>query len=517
MPEELHSQQLANDPNRKTHHKVRIWINGKDYALKHVVYALTSFELVAGAQPGTGQITLKDPKREHDFQGGEVVKVEIDDELVWTGYVMTVGRGYWFADYIGTEKVSGRRWDLGLVDLNILFDKLFSYNHTNPATFPDGGGTFPKGVVPVGTTDRQYLIAALKDLDLPLVKPTINTTARVKEHAVIVEGPAKGSLMGAGASFRALLADVAGNVNKAAPGSMVFYIDPRGNLVYTALDTNTAPFSVTDDPVAKPGVAVRALQLQKAIGAIKDDVLVFATDLNPDPASKQSTFKYRHQQNATSIGKYGRFQWAENVPGFLQDTVDARALKILTQEGTPGESATFTCFRPGLLPGQIVTVASHAWGYEKNLPVRSISLHFPIPTLAQWDVQTGFDTNDAWGVIMALRRPPTRGFVPPRFASIHVSPGDPLPSRPPYTMVSEVPRALGGGLYQTSYGYIRYSIAVHAGGLRAATKDGTDQDPPTSNPDELIFWENAPQKGQFKILGETTGKIYVQYHVANNL
>jgi hypothetical protein len=84
-----------------------------------------------------------------------------------------------------------------------------------------------------------------------------------------------------------------------------------------------------------------------------------------------------------------------------------------------------------------------------------------------------------------------------------VSPGDPVPSRPPYTMVTEVAQALSAAvMYQTSYGYIRYSIAVHAGGLRAASKDGTDQDPPASNPDELIFWESSPQKGQFKILGD---------------
>jgi hypothetical protein len=118
---------------------------------------------------------------------------------------------------------------------------------------------------------------------------------------------------------------------------------------------------------------------------------------------------------------------------------------------------------------------------------------------------------------MALRRPPTRGFVPPRFAAVHVNPGDPVPSRPPYTMVTETPKTLGGGMYQTSYGYIRYSIAVHAGGLRAASKDGTDENPPAAIPDELIFWESSPQKGQFKILGSPTGKIYVQYHVANNL
>lgn len=514
MDRELHSQQLLDDPNRKTFAKIRIWINGKDYALKYVVWALTSFEMSAAAQPGTGQITLKDPKREHDFQGGETIKLEIDDELVWTGYVFTIARGYWFADYVGTQEVSGRRWDLGCVDLNILFDKLMSYNHDNPATFPDGGGTFPKGVVPVGTTDRQYLMGALKDLDIPLIKPAINTTTRVKEHAVIIEGPSKGSLMGAGASFRAIMLDVAGNVNKSAPGSMVYYIDPRGYLVYTALDTNTAPFAVTDDPIANPGVAIRGLQLASSIAAIKDDVLIIATELNPDPASKQTAFRYRHQLTAASILKYGRFQYSENVPGFLQDTVDARALKILTQEGTPGQTATFTCFRPGLLPGQIVTIWSRPWQYHGNLPIRAISLTFLTPSFAQWSVQCGFDTNDAWGIIMAMRRPPTRGFVPATFDTVRVAVGDPTPSRPPYTMITETPKDLGGGLYQTSYGYIRYSIAVHAGGLRAASKDGTEAT--ASNPDELIFWESSPQKGQFKILG-APGKIYVSYHVANNL
>jgi hypothetical protein len=66
-------------------------------------------------------------------------------------------------------------------------------------------------------------------------------------------------------------------------------------------------------------------------------------------------------------------------------------------------------------------------------------------------------------------------------------------------------------MYQTSYGYIRYSIAVHVGGLRGISKeDGTSSD-------ELFFWESSPQKGQFKLLTSAKGRIYVQYHVANNI
>jgi hypothetical protein len=500
-----------NDPNVKTFKKIRIWINGADYALKYVVWQLSSFDMAANATPATGQITLKDPKRELDFQGGETVKVEIDDELVWTGYVFTIGRGYWFADYVGSQKVSGRRWDLGLVDLNILFDKLYMYNHAHPDHFPDAGGDFPGGVVPVGTTDRQYLMGVVKDTDINLVRPPINTTSRVKETAVIVAGPSKGQLMGAGAVLRALLVDIAGNANKAAQGSIVWYINPAGYLVYTALDTNVAPFAVTDDPLVNPGVAVRGLQLTSSIASIKDDVIVFATELDPDPASKQTQFRFRRYTNTASVSKYGRFQYAENEPGYLQDSVDARAIKILTQEGTPAQSATFTCFRPGLYPGQIVTVWSRPWKYGQNLPIRSIRLTFLTPSFAQWDVTASFDTQDPWGIIMAMRRPPTRGFIPPRFSAVRLKPGDPTPARPTYTYISEEPKSLGGNMYQTSYGYIRYSIAVHVGGLRGISKeDGTSSD-------ELFFWESSPQKGQFKLLTSAKGRIYVQYHVANNI
>lgn len=509
--QELWSQQLVDDPNRKTFHKIRIWINGADYALKYVVWSLTRFEMVAGATPGTGTLTLRDPKRALAFEGGEVVKVEIDDELVWTGYVMTVGRGYWFSDYVGSQSVSGRRWDLGLVDLNILFDKLYTYNHAHPNRFPDGGGAFPGGVVPVGTTDRQYLLAALADTDIALIRPPINTTARVKETAVIVAGPAKGQLLGAGAVVRAVMADAAGNANKAAQGSIVWYIDARGNMIYTALDNNVAPFAITDDPETNPGVAVRGLGLSKSISSIKDDVLIFATELDPDPASKQTQFRYRRQQNSASIAKYGRFQYAENVPGFLQDSVDARALKLITQEGTPAQSAHFYCFRPGLYPGQIVTVWSAAWSYTQNLPIRAISLSFLTPSFAMWEVSASFDTQDPWGLIMALRRPPTRGFVPPRFSAVKLNPGDPTPSRPVYTFISEEPNPIGNNVYQTSYGYIRYSIAVHVGGLRAISKDGANSG------SELFFWETSPQEGRFKLLSPPSGRIYVQYHVANNL
>jgi hypothetical protein len=112
---------------------------------------------------------------------------------------------------------------------------------------------------------------------------------------------------------------------------------------------------------------------------------------------------------------------------------------------------------------------------------------------------------------MAMRRPPTRGFIPPRFSAVRLKPGDPTPARPTYTYISEEPKSLGGDVYQTSYGYIRYSIAVHVGGLRGISKEDG------SSGDELFFWESSPQKGLFKLLSPSKGRVYVQYHVANNL
>lgn len=502
----------------QTFSDIKIWVAGADMSQKYVLWQRTSFELAAYAEPGTFNIALRDENQELDFHGGEFVKCEIDGNPVFQGPVMQVGRGTLFPDSQGFQE-RGRLWTLAGVDRNTHLDKLFIYNHDNPATFPDGGGAFPKGKIPFGTTNKQYLNGVFADSDINLINPPINTNRRVADLGPIpFLDPRTDPLhlknlqfMQAGSSLRAAIQDLAGFYSAYVPGaSMVFYIDQGGFFVFQPQDNIVAPFSVSDDPDTFGDVGIRALQHTSDISSIKNDVLMFETDLNPSPDSKQNTFLYRHNTLTASIAKYGRFQYASNVQGFTPQMLTAQSGKILFQEGTPGESAEFDCQRGGLYPGQIITVNSTPWGYSKNLPIRRIGISFASPNLAVYHVTCAFDTLDPWGLISALKRPATRGMVPPRFSVVSLSPGQQAPAVDAYSFVNEQPKSLGGGLYQCAYAYIRYSIAVHAGGLRhisTATLGGS----------QLNFVETDPDKGQFRLAEGAPGTVYASYHVAFNL
>lgn len=497
------------DADHDTFSVIQIIIAGGDYASQYVVWNQTQFESSAGAVPGTCHITLRDPQRQLSFLGGEFVRLVIDGETKWSGFVLTVGQGYFISDTVGSDEESGRRWDLDGVDLNILLDKMYIYNHDDPAKFPTGGGTYPKGVMPVGTTDREWLMAIVQDTDILSLPVGIDWGSRIADTAIVIPGPNKGQMIGAGAVLRAAVIDVAGNANKSLPGSYVFYIDPTGTFIYQPQDNVVAPFSVHAAGGPGDGVGARNMRIVTSdISSIKNDVLLFTTNLNPDPASKQKTFLFRHNSLTSSINTYGRWQYAENVQGFLQATLQARSSKILFQEGTPGQRASFSVYKGGLFPGQIVTVID---GGSYNLPIRQLTTSFETPNMARYDISASFNTQDPFGVISALRRPPTRGFVPPRFQTLTLDPGDEAPAVDPYTYVCEQPISLGGNSYQCRYGYIRYSIAVHSGGLRFISKVGD----PTGQ--SLIFNETSPEKGTFRLGTTPTGPVYVCYHVSNML
>ena len=454
--------------------------------------------------PGTADITLKDDKNELDIREGAYVRCNIDGKNVWAGYAFTIDRGFWFSD----DATRNRKWVLHCTDLNILLDKLYIWNHAHPDQFPDAQGRWPNGNVPLGTTDRTALIYGLSDTDINLVTPTINLTARTVETCVIIPPDAKGYfLMPAGTVIRGYIDDIAANSNKAAPGSVVYYIDPDANLFYDMQDTVVADFEVGEGTTG--GVETQGLTVTTDISTIKNDVILFNQELDPSPDSTQSKFLYRHNQLTASVNQYGLFQYSEVVSGWSPLGLQVRSKNLLFKEGTPAMRAEFTVFRPGLLPGQIVTVTSATYGFSQPLPIRQVDISFPTPNYAQFTVTCSFDTNDPWGLLLALKRPPSRGFVPPRFETRTLDDTQPPPAVPVFTFIRETPRSLGGGHYQLSYAYIRYGLAVHRGGLRL-TSVGHDPG------DELGFNETDPDKGQFNLL-DKGGAIYAEYHVAHNL
>jgi len=497
---------------------------------KDVVYAQTTFTLSANAQPGSANITVRDLEDRYDFQEGSSITLDITQDgetrRMWRGYLFDMERGY-----IHEDDETKRGWTLSGVDLNILLDKLIMWNHANPTKYPDGGGTYkrkrvnvdgqPAGYIvhiPRYTYDGPYIRAMLKDFDTNLVTPKIKK-GRIESVGMINPDGAATPPM-AGTTLRAFLENTSANVNRSEPGSTIWYIDPEGFLVYMSQDRDVAPFWVGDsDPTAYiggvQGENVKSLRVRRSISGIKNDVLIFAGELDPQPKSRQKLLRYKHRTKNSSINKYGRFQYSEVVKGsWLQGAVNARANKIINQEGTPGESAEFVTYRSGLYPGMIVWVDQSAHGKTLNLPVRQITMTFPLPQIVEYRVSCSYDTQDPWGLILALKRPPGRGLRQPNFRVIDLrrNPNQTLDPAERYTLVKEFPRSTGGGRYQTAYAYIRDSMVVHIGGLRQVSA----QDPESGT---SAFKQTSPANGTFKIADPVTGgkRVYVEYHVSNGL
>jgi len=508
------------DQHRETFSGIEIQFDGVDLT-RYVVWKETWYESVAAAQPGTCQITLRGPNDETraqwivdmedmflDREGGQI-KFFIDGDLTWRGYGQMITRTFWFADK--TEP----KYIIHGVDLNILFDRLIIYNHNNPTRWPTGGGYYVRsntglkaGGVPQGEMDREFLKRSLRDTDYELVTPKLKTNLIQEVGSACPDGP--GNTLSAGSTMRALFEETSSLAISTQPGSVVWFIDPDGYLVYRDIDSWSAPFSVSDDGTTD--VACRDLEFTKDASHIKNDVLIFAGSLDPRPNSDQEYLKYSHRLNENSIERYGRFQFSETLPAWSQLSVNARSRKIIYQEGTPGMRATFTIFRKGLFPGMIMSLSMGSFGLLQNLPVRSVRVSFDNPNFARYTITASYDTNDPWGILLALKRPASRGLVQPRMQSLELSPGQEAPPADIYTHVEERPAALGGNVYQCSYSYIRYSLVVYVSGRHG---DRYLTEPGESSTDAFI--ETSPKNGQFRVYPKTAGQVWVAYHVAGNL
>jgi hypothetical protein len=497
---------------------------GDEDVTDRVVWTQTSFQTVAAAQPGTCQITLREQGsgRPPPSTGtgnplspaivdnlGDLIRLYLNGELSWIGYLFTMEWGYWFGD-----DPDDRKWVLSGVDLNILYDKLILWNHSHPTRSLDGAGTYKRVkteggyivTVPRHTYDREYIKAMLQDTDIGLLYPAINITNKISQVGQI-NPDGEFAPPTPGLTLRAFMQDVSNNVQRSTPGSTIWYIDTDGYYVYQEQDTDTAAFSVGDtDPGSN--VMIKSLRLSQDISRIKNDVLIFTGNLDPRPEATQDKLLYSHQQNADSVSNYGRFQFSEVLTtSWLQGSVNARAGKILTQEGVPAGRAEFTTYQPGLKPGQIVTIDSQSHGILENYPIRAISMNWVTPTTVEYRVTCSYDTQDPWGLLLALKRPPQRGLTQPPFQVIDLTSGGTVEPAETYTLVKEYPRAMNGARWQCSYAYIRFSMVVIVNGLRKVSvpEEGTTVGFIEVDPDNGIFFMDAP------------GFPYVEYHVWHNL
>lgn len=512
---------------------VLLTINGVDYT-NSAIFSLCNFTLSASAAPGTCTVVLKDRDKKLSFVPGinSIIKLYLNGVLSWAGYAMQIEQGYMF------DSVKERKWTLYGVDYNILLDKYFMYNKEYPNRSMDGGGTYPRNKktniveIPRNTSDRSYITTMLsKCSDIQSATPAIDVTGTQIEEIGSINPDASSQPPIAGLTVRAFMEDVSRSVLRTQPGSSIWYIGPDAKLYYKATDSAIAPYWVGegDTTVAYNGVYglnPKNLSIMTDISSIKNDVLIFTGNLNPSPTSTQEHLLYRKNSLTASVNQYGRFQYSEVMGSdWIQTMINARSTKILYQEATPSMRVSFTTYHSGFFPGQLLYIKSdvHTFNtWDANLttmqqtnafriPIRTISMSFPVKDVCQYDINCSVDTQDPWGLLLALKRPLSRGLSQPRFEVIDlVKNPNQIPSANTYDFVREkAKQATGTNMFSTTYAYIRGSLVVYYDGLRIS---------PLTNVNKG-FIESDPEKGLFKLGFTPTGgqTPEVEYHVWTNI
>jgi hypothetical protein len=317
-----------------------------------VIYSSVSFESQLSAQPGTFEMTVRDPNQTHSFITGKEIVLTLDSKRLFGGYLTQVSRTHAFpaADTTTPSAVKERQWVLRGVDYNILFDKLvFRYPTSYTTQPPNEANTSYDGAL-VKKLCSTYL-------DIPAGFDTTTLVQNVTQPAIdapFFQWYSTGNNI-QGTTWRQQMDDLAINCGT------IYYINADKKLIYKAIEDtqaiwgfsdvpNKLPLNGTPSPLATYGF--RELDATEDGSIIVNDALIWGGSAIGDPSGAGIFFA--RAQDATSESIHGRWQYAENHAGQTgfgsQHTVTVRANQIVS--GTDGGTDPSTGTRRGYLNPQ---------------------------------------------------------------------------------------------------------------------------------------------------------------------
>lgn len=365
---------------------------------RHVLVSGTYFELLAGAAPGSFQMTIKDTAQVHSFTTGKIVTVELDGKILWGGFVMGVAYRFFFpaVDTSVPAAVTTRQFVLRGVDYNILFDRRVlrntsDYLHHLPNF---DAGRYDGDLIRSELTDN---VSGGPWLDLPA---DLNAYDYVDDVVPPfdpeLEGvTGEGAWLQQGSTWRAQMDDFA------QFSGAVYYILPIDDNPYTmalhyhSLETVTSDWGFSDVPNGTTRIGMRELDASEDGEPITNDALVWGGS----EWSGDGETVFAREQNEDSIDDHNRWQIAEihfGERGFkTQRGVNARANVIVNGApgsvgGDPNRGLRFPQWDvklvwwskdvPGadhLVPGDIVPIDLTIHDKNLLLPLRSLRMTFP--------------------------------------------------------------------------------------------------------------------------------------------
>lgn len=358
---------------------------------------LTKSEFVSqvNGQVGTCVIAIKDPSLADTFTIGSRILLTIEGLNVWTGYLKKIKRVYPFPAYASPLM---RDFLLIGLEIGVLFQQRVVYRKSNPTL---AGPTYPSNTSDATVFDDLfpgYLDLSDDDLDVTSYVTHVGTINEDQSAAPIVTGSPWAETMRQMAAFN----------------NPVWYINADRQLVWADVDVDSAPFGLSDDPVAGER-GVQSLVIAFDGTALANDVLMIGSGGgSPDPVSVRDI-------DQDSIDEHGRWQAGAEFLGSVwkQNTINrlARAYvdgNTYSRRGHKDDRVFASCvtYDHGLRAGMVVHLRSDVWDFQDEIPIRQMRVSWPAHSTTRYELLISHEL-DSYSLFDPYKFPPiTAGGFP---------------------------------------------------------------------------------------------------------
>jgi hypothetical protein len=390
---------------------IAIAIDGTDIT-DDVDLKTATFTTLANGSPGTFKIRIRDSNFGRSVRAGAEITLDIGGVRRFGGYVLRPGRMYAFAvDDTSDVTKTTRYLTIEGVDYNVLFERRVVRDKADPANV--ALRSWAKGSH--DDTIIKYVFDNYTDLGAD----------GVTYDGVTHVGSPNPDKAGVVASGGLRFGDAMREINRLI--SAVWHIGPDKDLKFVDVDIPDASVGMSDQPGAGQ-IGYREFSHVSNGTGLVNDAMVWGAGIGA------ARMAFGRVQSAPSQAAHGLWQYGEfTTQLFRQTSVDERAGSIVN--GTPQSkrggkddqiSWNVTTYDPSFVIGQKVAIESNVYGVSDVVPIRRMTITFPTPTDARFDMVLSHEIDDPWNMFEFL------------FPRITI-PQLPTPQVPPF------PRPGGGG------------------------------------------------------------------------